>query len=569
VRSVEQADGRGRHITTVARDDIAAFLRTLAQAEERSAEEAWDQAARLWQEVVAGNPVDGRFWTKLAEARYRSRDYAGAIEAGKRAFDLRAGFPAETAYRVAACEALRGERGAALDWLERAFALGYRKLDEARSDADLATIRDDARFRALVGGFASDELSRDDGWRGDFDYLVREIKRRAYDPFRIVSEAKFEAEAETLRQAIPALTDAQIMVGMAKLVGLLGDGHAGVFAGEERRDLQRELPVGFYLFAEGLFVIAAHPRYEELLGAQVLKIGELETNAILTAVEPLICRDGENEFWVKHVAANLVRDLTILYALGTIASQERVMLTVRDREGRIRTIEAAADSVEATDRPPRIFDRPDDWITFAETLPAPLPLYLKNVRTPYWFEYLVDDRVVYFQFNSVRDHPREPLANFGRRLFAFVDDHPVEKLVVDLRWNGGGNTYLEMPLLHELIGSRTINRRGRLFVIIGRRTFSAAQNFATLIDRHTEAIFVGEPTGSAPTFVGETVEFQLPYSKLWANVSDLLWQSGWPTDYRRFLAPTIYTPPTFADYRVNRDAALETILACREHLPGW
>jgi hypothetical protein len=50
--------------------------------------------------------------------------------------------------------------------------------------------------------------------------------------------------------------------------------------------------------------------------------------------------------------------------------------------------------------------------------------------------------------------------------------------VVDLRWNGGGNTLLAMPLLHGLIAGRTINRRGRLFVIAGRGTFSAAQNTA-------------------------------------------------------------------------------------------
>jgi hypothetical protein len=125
-----------------------------------------------------------------------------------------------------------------------------------------------------------------------------------------------------------------------------------------------------------------------------------------------------------------------------------------------------------------------------------------------------------------------------------------------------------MPLIHRLIGSRKLNRRGRLYVIIGRGTFSAAQNLATLLERHTEAIFVGEPTGSSPTFVGETIDFQLPYSGAWANVSDLLWQSGWPMDERTWIAPLLYTPPTFADFRENRDPAMEAILAVREEMPG-
>jgi hypothetical protein len=125
-----------------------------------------------------------------------------------------------------------------------------------------------------------------------------------------------------------------------------------------------------------------------------------------------------------------------------------------------------------------------------------------------------------------------------------------------------------MPLLHRLIGSK-VNLRGRLFVIIGRATFSAAQNLASYLDRHTEAIFVGEPTGSSPSFIGETVEFTLPYSKVRANVSDLFWQSTWPMDYRIWIAPTLYCPPTFAAFRANRDPALEAILSYNEHLPGW
>ncbi len=170
--------------------------------------------------------------------------------------------------------------------------------------------------------------------------------------------------------------------------------------------------------------------------------------------------------------------------------------------------------------------------------------------------------------NRVQDAAIEPMAAFTERLFAFVDTHPVEKLVLDLRWNDGGNTFLSLPLLHRIVGS-PLNRRGSLFVIIGRRTFSAAQNMASFLNLHTEAIFVGEPTGSSPTFVGETSYWTLPYSRVEMNVSDLRWVGTWPGDYRIWIAPEIYTPPTFAAYRENRDPAMEAILALDDHLPGW
>jgi hypothetical protein len=99
-----------------------------------------------------------------------------------------------------------------------------------------------------------------------------------------------------------------------------------------------------------------------------------------------------------------------------------------------------------------------------------------------------------------------------------------------------------------------------LFVIIGRRTFSAAGNAATYIQRQTNAIFVGEPTGAKPNSMGDETYFTLPYSKLTASVADVYWESSWPQDFRNWIAPQIYVEPTFAAYRANRDSAMEAVL---------
>ena len=176
---------------------------------------------------------------------------------------------------------------------------------------------------------------------------------------------------------------------------------------------------------------------------------------------------------------------------------------------------------------------------------------------------LVHYQVVYCQVNGLRNDPKESIANFFERLFKFVNETEVEKLVIDIRWNNGGDTFFSTPIVQGLIKNEKINRRGKLFVIIGRRTFSAAQNTATFIETNTNAIFVGEPTGSSPNYVGEENEITLPFSKIVANVSDLFWQSAHPTDNRTWIAPLIYVPPTFEAYRVNRDPAVESIISYR------
>jgi tetratricopeptide (TPR) repeat protein len=544
--------------------ESALFLQTLAEAQALTAAGEWSEAVRHWERVVVANPVEGRFWTHLAEAHDHTNAYRSAAAAYERAFALRDGYPAETAYHLARCYARLDELTAARDWLTWALDLGLRNLVQVQTDDALARLREDEEIRERIGLLDTDGLSRDAGWRADLRFLAREVRRRAYMPFQASHEEPFDVSVDELIRAIPDLSDAQIIIQLTRLLFLLRDGHAAV---SPPRDYTA-LPVQFYLFAEGLFIVAADPEHEDLLGAQVLQFDDHAVEEVIAVVEPLLPRDNGNSQWPQHLLPRRLQEPVLLHALGLTADPHRVALTLRDRDGAVRTGSLIANpGSRPRDRKHTFPCCPEGWVRFPATLPAPLPSYLRNVDVPYWFEYLPDDRLVYLQFNAVQDHPAESLSDFSKRIFGFTDDHVVDKLVIDIRWNGGGNTFLLLPLLHRLIGS-PLNTRGRLFVIIGRGTFSAAQNFTSLLEKHTAALFVGEPTGSSPTFVGETVEFELPYSKTQVNVSDLLWQGTWPMDYRIWIAPALYAPPTFSAFRENRDPALEAIMGSSDHLPG-
>jgi hypothetical protein len=141
-----------------------------------------------------------------------------------------------------------------------------------------------------------------------------------------------------------------------------------------------------------------------------------------------------------------------------------------------------------------------------------------------------------------------------------VDSRPLQALVIDVRVNNGGNNFLAHGFAERIVASAKVNRHGRLFVITGRETFSACQNFCNWLDRRTEAIFVGEPTGSRPNFVGEGNSIILPWSGLRANASSRLWQDSVSEDKRVWIAPDLVARMTSADYRENRDPALATIV---------
>lgn len=529
-----------------ARAQEASFPQTLRQAQEKSGKKEWAAAAPLWEKVTAANPVNADFWEEYAMALYSGKQYRPAIPAFEKALELRASFPFNQAYNIACCYALLKEKEPALTWLQRSLDLGFRDLAHIRTDQDLKSLREDERFRKIAGVIDTSKMNRVDGWRADLAFLYREIKRKHYNPYRYYTREQMEEFIRKLDAEIPSLDDEQITVKFMELVRMVGDGHTDLYPAKEEG-----ISVQFYLFPEGLYIVGALPSQAELLGARVLKIGNHPVEEAMKAVEPLIFRD--NTMWIKNLGPKFLRWPGVLYGLGLIDSPKELPLTIIDASGKERAITLPADAGHPN----------DSWESYAKTLPGPLPLYLKNRREPYWFEYLPEQKTVYFQYNAVRETLKEPLAKFCDRLFKFVNDNPVEKLVVDLRWNGGGNTFLNEPIIHGLIKCEKINQKGKLFAIIGRQTFSAAQNCSVFIERHTKAIFVGEPTGSSPNFVGETVAITLPYSRMRGSISDLFWESSWPMDYRTWLPPTLYAPPTFADFKAQRDPALEAILAYR------
>jgi hypothetical protein len=359
-----------------------------------------------------------------------------------------------------------------------------------------------------------------------------------------------------------------------KLVRNLDDGHARVTWPADDHGRSPMLPVDLFWFTEGLHVIGAAPGSEHLLGAKVEKIGGLAIDEVMAALDPIITRD--NEHWLTWRLPELVRYPAIMEGLGIDHA-----LAVRRPDGTVD--EVRLDAIPIAFRHDRY---PPGWVALTDTVTTdslaatdgaatadrlvavPRPLHLRNRELPFWFEYLPAGDLVYFQFNDIRDHPSERFAAFCDRLFGFIEDQNAGRLVIDMRCNGGGNTLLSQHLLHHLIASKRLRRRGALFVIIGRLTFSAAQNTVTAIERETSAIFVGEPTGSRPNFIGERIDFELPYSKVRANAGDLFWQTSWPDDHRIWTAPDIYTPPTFEAYRRNHDPALAAILAIAEHVPG-
>lgn len=533
--------------------DAPSFLNVLRQANEKSQAQDWAAAIPLWERVVSINPNVSRFWYALATAQINAGEFRKAIPSLEKSLDLGARSLWLIAYQLAQVHAQLKEKDPTLKWLDRSIELGFRNREGIRNDQTFAFLKDDPRFKFLTAEIDAARMSRTEGWHHDLLFVESEVKRMHYQPFRKVSQAQFETELRRLRDDIPRLTDNQIVVRLMRVMSLIGDGHTGAFP-DFVPEWRQAVPLQFELFQEGLFVIAADPKYAELVGTKVLRFGGQPAEQVIQTVGPIISRD--NQQGVVRSVVSFIRYPQILNALGLVPQSDRMELTVRDADGKTRSVTVTAIEIDSAFS--RIAGHPK-WITAYEKTPGPMPLYLKDRRTNYWFEHLPEKKTVYFQFNLVVNSSTEPLNAFVERLFKFVDEHDVEKLVIDMRWNNGGNALLLMPLINGFVRSK-VNRPGHLFVIVGRYTFSAAIPAAAWIERHTNAIFVGEPTPSGPNVIAESNIITLPYSRVRVSISDLYWQGSWPIDRRTWIAPLHFVPPSFEAFKAKRDPALELIL---------
>jgi len=94
-------------------------------------------------------PEDGLAWYLLGRALHGLGEFDEAVGTYERACEF-PGLEASAAYDAGCALARLGEADLALEWLGRATEAGFVDFGRMRTDEDLASVRDDARFRALL-----------------------------------------------------------------------------------------------------------------------------------------------------------------------------------------------------------------------------------------------------------------------------------------------------------------------------------------------------------------------------------------------------------------------------------
>lgn len=396
-------------------------------------------------------------------------------------------------------------------------------------------------------------------WREDIKFLSEELPKKHLNLYHTTPKATFDEAFKKLYERVPELEDHEIIVELSRITALIGDGHSGMRIYSDPKIAFNSFPVRFYLYEDGMFVRRIERNLARLAGAKVVKVGKLPVEEAIKAVTPLISRD--NEMWAKFYAPYFLATPEILHALKITDDLNSATFEF-EKDGKRSTVTLKPKGKLLLEGHAQT-EKGIDGIDFVDARPdsIPTPLWLKgNPENSYWFEYLEDSKTVYFRYNEVQHKKEERIPKFAERMFKFIEDNEVEKFVIDMRWNRGGSNKLSRPFLLGIIRAKKIDQRGKLFLIIGRRTFSAAQYFVNELEMYTNVIVVGEPTAQKVNKYGDNFKILLPNSGIKVRASFVRFEQMGPWDKRIWTAPHIATELTSEDYRKGVDPALKEIL---------
>ena len=369
-------------------------------------------------------------------------------------------------------------------------------------------------------------------WAEDIDYFAKRLVKKHANAFHFTTEEKFNKAIADLKKDLPSLQDHQVVVRLMQITSSIGDGHTNV----HMPGGISHYPISLFWFGKEVYVTRATAEYKEVAGKKLLKINGHSVEEVNQKLSPLITTN-ENDWFAMSVSGQMMGVPEILHTIGIVSSIEKAKFTFADEEGKEIEIELQS----------FVPDGKRTWVSAVKNE----PLFRQRLNEKFWFTYLEDINAVYVNWKSYDD-----LGKNADRLFDFIEEKAATKLIVDLRQNGGGDFKKgRRQMVSRIQNHPTLNQKDNLFIITGRRTFSAAMVNAIDFKNMTNATIVGEPPGEKPNSYSENDEMTLPNSGLVISYS---------TKYYKFLdkdvpafEPDVRVDPNWKDFVEGVDPAVQ------------
>lgn len=380
----------------------------------------------------------------------------------------------------------------------------------------------------------------------DVDALCAELKAGHANPFTVIAEAEFDRRADDLRARLSGMSDARFYYELRALVASVGDAHTAVDYTDSRYAHLRALPFAVVRM-QGRWLAAILPAgYGGLLGWEAAAVEGMPMEEVFARAKTVISFD--NEACAARDFSNTINFLDALQFLGVAGEDAQgVTLTLRAADGETRDVFLSAMSEAEITAAAGGFARLAPSAA-SETAPSG---YYRALE-------LDGGSALFIQYNVCQEAPDLPMADFAEAVRGLLRERGYGRVLLDLRYNAGGNSAVIAPLLDVLEEAKAAQSFA-CFVLIGGDTFSSGVLNAVEAWQRLGAALVGQPTSGSVNAFGELGSADLPHSPIRLYYSTKYFEPlpGYPAGS---LMPDVEIEPSLEEYLAGRDVVVERAL---------
>ncbi|MEO0898373.1 MAG: S41 family peptidase [Bacteroidota bacterium] len=413
------------------------------------------------------------------------------------------------------------------------------------------------------------EKSRVEKWMEDISYFEDTFLKKAKTYTKSAKDSCFMILADVKSQ-LDSLSDFQIRLALIRSVVLADNAHTTMLLPK-----MEKVPLRFFRFAEGLFIVKTDSASSAYLGARVIQINGHKLEQVEQALFPYLAGIDK---WKKYKTPSIINSPEMLYQLGMGIKDSIFLDLVLEQD----TLQASfGTKAMHTDRYwfeswANLYPKagPDHEWRFIKSDTNRLPLYLQQAEKGVFFSFLEEEKIAYFHINSFWEKCPDfkgLIEDFHKELKRKAD----YDVVIDLRNYTGGNYGYAVKLASE--PPKIIHEDKKIYLITSNRTYSAGIVTAARIKYYAKEriVIVGEEVGDRLRFWAESVPRILPHSGY--RVYDAREEHDWKDGKRRFFRTHFPNflygvpakeldvdqkiVPSFLDFMEDRDPVMEWILA--------
>lgn len=378
----------------------------------------------------------------------------------------------------------------------------------------------------------------------DLNLLTENLEKNHKNLYANISKEEFEAEKQKIIDKLKQpMTDSEFYYELKHLTASIQDSHTTLNFSESQYKHLRGLGFAIQKYDTDWYLMMLEEQNQQYLGYQLIAINNVDIKEIYERAKSIISH--ENEAWMEQQFSNTINFFDALKYLEVVKENEEIVLYVKK--------DASSEAEKFSIKP----------MTETEILSANI-IKKKSEKAPqtviqgiYSSKELTKD-VYYIQYNQCQEAEDFPMKDFVEYVKEQFQNNPYKKVIVDLRYNSGGNSVIFEPMIKELKRLQE-EYNFEVYTLIGSSTFSSAIINAIQLKEATNCILMGSPTGGNVNGYGELQYFNLQYMPVTVYYSTKYFEliQGYEKDS---LYPDIMIPHTFEDYKNGIDREIQTIL---------